>query len=201
MDEFTDDLKGAFENAGFEVMSEQELEDWMVEAEEYRESSEGIAEEAAGDALLKDYLENKAKYKFTKDMGEISGFGGGYEMTCRAMLDAGLQWFDANPNADPKFHGYKNVYGIIQEDNKDAEELTKAVVDASFDDCTGAMVQAVISSCLFIRKNGWDHYTEAMSRKIEIRSIIESKGKDPALSHRASPLTESEIVSPFDYSA
>jgi len=103
-------------------------------------------------------------YEFTEEMGEISGFGGGYEQTCRNMLKAGLEWLDENPQAKPEFHGYKNVYGVIIEDNDDAKQLTKAVVDAADNDCTGAMHQAVISSILWIRKNSWEKYVEAMSK-------------------------------------
>lgn len=104
-------------------------------------------------------------YEFTEIMREISGFGGGYEAACRAMLKAGLEWGDKNPNADPKFHGFKNIYGIIQKDNEDAKALRKVVVRASGDDCSGAMHQAVISSILWIRKNGWDRYVEEMSKE------------------------------------
>ena len=102
-------------------------------------------------------------YEFTEEMGEISGFGGGYEQCCRNMLKAGLEWLDANPESDPQFHGFENVYGGICEDNDDAKALSKAVVDAA-DDCTGAMHQAVVSKILWIKKNGWDKYVEAMSK-------------------------------------
>ena len=114
-------------------------------------------------------------YEWEKGMGEISGFGGDYEKMCRKMLKAGLDWWDAHPKADPKFHGYKGIYGIISEDNKDAKSLTKAVVDASKGDCTGAMHQAVISSILFIRKNGWKKYVKEMSEREEHPSIRDTK--------------------------
>ena len=97
-------------------------------------------------------------YQFTEDMGEISGFGGGYEQTCRNMLVAGLEWFDANPKADPQYHGFKGIYGVIAEDNEDAKALSRAVADAANGDCTGAMHQAVISACLWIRRRGWEAY-------------------------------------------
>lgn len=103
-------------------------------------------------------------YEFTPTMGEISGFGGGYEAACRAMLKAGMEWLDAHPSADPKFAGYKDVYGILTEENQDAKDLSEASVKASGGDCTGAMHQAVISTCLWIRKNGWDRYVEEMSK-------------------------------------
>ena len=104
-------------------------------------------------------------YEFTEKMAEISGFGGSYEATCRAMLKAGLEWCDENPELDPQFHSYKNIYGIIQEDNEAAKALTEVVLKASNNDCTGAMHQAVISYILWIQKNGWDKYVEEMSKK------------------------------------
>lgn len=112
--------------------------------------------------------ENEKMYEFTEEMGEISGFGGGYEQTCRNMLKAGLEWLNTNPDANPEFHGYENVYGIICEDNEDAKALSQAVI-AIADDCTGAMHQAVISSVLWIRKNGWEKYAEVMSKREEVK--------------------------------
>lgn len=106
------------------------------------------------------------KYEFTPEMGEISGFGGGYEDTCRKMLSAGLEWLDEHPESKPEFHGFKGVYGLILEDNEDAKALTKAVVDASDGDYTGAMHQAVISSIFWIRKNGWSAYVAKMSENV-----------------------------------
>lgn len=104
------------------------------------------------------------KREYTPTMGEISGFGGDYEDACRKMVLAGLDWLDANPTADPQFHGYKGIYGVISEDNEDAKALTKAVVDVTGGDCTGAMHQATICHILFIRRNGWDKYVTEMSK-------------------------------------
>ena len=97
-------------------------------------------------------------YTHTPDMGEISGFGGGYEAACLAMLDAGVRWLDANPNADPQFRGFKNVYGVILEDNADAKALSDAVLAGSGGDCTGAMHQAVVTRVLHIKSVGWEKY-------------------------------------------
>lgn len=88
----------------------------------------------------------------------ISGFGGSYEEACQKMVVAGLEWLDAHPQADPQFKGYKNIYGIINEENDDAKALSKVVVDASGGDCTGAMHQASITHILWIKANGWDKY-------------------------------------------
>ena len=98
------------------------------------------------------------KYSYTDDMAEISGFGGGYEATCRAMVVAGLKWFDEHPGASPEFRGYSGIYGVINEENSDAKELTKAVIEASGGDCTGAMHQATISHILWIHNHSWDQY-------------------------------------------
>lgn len=106
-------------------------------------------------------------YEWEQGMGEISGFGGGYENTCRAMVKAGCDWLDAHPGADPKFHSYKGVYGIISEDNKDAKDLTEAIVKAAAGDCTGAMHQAAVSHVLAIRKLGWKAYVKEMSKPKE----------------------------------
>jgi len=96
---------------------------------------------------------------------EISGFGGGYERMCRKMLIAGLRWLEQNPKAEPRFLTYKNIYGVIHEDNKDAKVLSKIVVDASKGECSGAMHQAVIGSCLWIKANGLEKYLKEMNKR------------------------------------
>lgn len=101
-------------------------------------------------------------YEFEEGMSEISGFGGEYEETCRTMLKAGLEWFDKNPNADPKFHGFEGVAGLCMEDNEDAKKLSDVIVKAANDDCTGAMRQAVIETIFWIRKRGWNEYVRVM---------------------------------------
>jgi hypothetical protein len=111
------------------------------------------------------------KYKYTDDMAELSGFGGGYEATCRAMVVAGLDWLDANPTADPKFYGYKHVYGIINEDNDDAKALTAVVLEAADGEATGAMHQASISHIVWIKAHGWEQYCqESRERKAKEQS-------------------------------
>jgi len=110
-------------------------------------------------------LVRQSKYQFTDDMDEISGFGGGYEQTCRNMLAAGVEWLDAHPSADPQFQGYENIYGVIHEENADAKALSEAIVKATDHDCTGAMHQTVITHCLFIRQNGWEEYCKIKKKE------------------------------------
>ena len=96
--------------------------------------------------------------EYTDDMREISGFGKGYEATCRKMVLAGLDWFDAHPDADPTFHSYKGIYGALTEDNDDAKALTAAMIAAADGDCTGAMYEATVGHVLWIRAHSWEQY-------------------------------------------
>jgi len=110
-------------------------------------------------------------YEFTPEMDEISGFGGTYESGCRIMVKAGLDWFDLNPTADPQVSGYKNIYGIISEENDSAKALVRIMVDAVnliYPDggVTGAMIQATVSHVLWIRKHSWQEYVDMMSKRI-----------------------------------
>lgn len=99
-----------------------------------------------------------SKYQYTDDMSEISGFGGDYERTCRLMVIRGLIWFDKNATKKPEFQSYENIYGIINETNDDAEELSKVITMGL--DCTGAMHQACIGHILGIQEMGWENYCE-----------------------------------------
>ena len=60
-------------------MPNDEFEAWCKAQDEYFESPEGRARQIESDVLLVYYLEHDAKYKWVEGMGEISGFGGGYE--------------------------------------------------------------------------------------------------------------------------
>ena len=99
------------------------------------------------------------KYQWTPEMHEISGFGGNYEQACREMVVAGLTWLDEHPTADPKYAGQPGV----KRDNADAIALSDAIL-APVPDCSGAMHGAVTNVCLYVHKNGWAKYVEAMSK-------------------------------------
>jgi hypothetical protein len=114
---------------------------------------------------------------WTEDMGEISGFGGGYEAVCRAMVLAGIRWVDEHPEADPHFHGYQGIYGVLTEDNDDAKAMVAAMMDAPVlfdgqeiqkragDDCTGAMHQASCSHVMAYKRLGWDEYCRQLRER------------------------------------
>lgn len=104
-------------------------------------------------------------YRHTEDMGEISGFGGGYEECCQDMLEAGVRWLDENPqNRDLKGHGYKNVTGIFETDSDDAKALEKVILAAAKGEATGAMHQVVMQRLFFIANKGWDAYCEEIRK-------------------------------------
>lgn len=127
--------------------------------------------------------------EWTEEMGEISGFGGSYEAGCRAMVLAGLAWWDEHPDADPHFHGYEGIAGMIVEDDEDAKALTRAMLDAEVTigdevdadgidvdphtttvgeyGATGAMVQWSVNHVLAARRLGWEEYARQLAAREE----------------------------------
>lgn len=111
-------------------------------------------------------------FRHTPDMGEISGFGGGYEACCQDMLEAGVKWLQEKHKADiqPSLEGYgfKNVTGIFVADSDDAKALEKIVLAAAKGEATGAMHHTVMQRLFFIARNGWDAYClELKKRKLD----------------------------------
>lgn len=111
-----------------------------------------------------------SKYKYTDKCDEISGFGGTYEESCRKMVISGVEWFDDNKNSDPQFHGFKNVYGLIIEDNDDAKKLTNYMNESINKESTGAMMQACLEHVKYVYQHGWDNYIKEME-KININKV------------------------------
>ena len=114
---------------------------------------------------------NLGGYRHTPAMGEITGFGGGYERTCQDMLHAGVEWLMEHKDATIKLKGYKGIYGVAElvgednEPNELTEELEQAIMQACNNDCTGAMHQAVTTRLIYIHANGWDKYVDELTKK------------------------------------
>ena len=105
-------------------------------------------------------------YKHTPDMGEISGFGGGYEALCQDMLNAGVVWLTAHRYADLQASGYKGVFGVLKAESDDAKAMEAAMMAADTkQDCTGAMHHAVMSRLFWISANGWDAYCAELRQR------------------------------------
>ncbi len=96
--------------------------------------------------------------RHTPDMGEISGFGGGYESLCQDMLEAGVWWLEQHRTVDVKVLTNPQIYGIIKEGTPETKELSDVVVAALKNECTGAMHHCVMALLAYIAKNGWDAY-------------------------------------------
>lgn len=121
------------------------------------------------------------RYDWRDGMGEISGFGDEYEAACRAMLIRSLDfWDEQDEDFDPKYHGFKDVYGICVDDNEDAKKLDEAMMNAFIlfgngqtervgDGASGAMHQAVVSHAFYVRRNGWSEYVRKMTERADGR--------------------------------
>jgi len=105
-----------------------------------------------------------SKYEYTATMNEISGFGGIYEEKCRAMVVAGVEFCDEYVDADISYDEFQNIYGLTTNESDDCKKMQKAMLKASDDDCTGAMMQATMNHVMFIRKKGWEKYVEEMNK-------------------------------------
>lgn len=110
-------------------------------------------------------MEAQEVKQWDESMGEISGFGGGYEQACRNMVLSGIAWLDEHPTATPEFAGFKNVYGVVTEENDDAKALTAAILAGSGGDATGAMHHASVQHCLAYKRLGWDEYCRQLRER------------------------------------
>lgn len=115
-------------------------------------------------STMKTVDEMKSLFPWEEGMGEISGFGGGYEEACRNMLYSGLAYLDSNPNADLKAIEYANIYGFLTPDSKEAMELSD-VLDAAEPGCSGAMHSTAMQHCMYIATNGWNKYSSEMKKR------------------------------------
>jgi len=116
--------------------------------------------------VLERFIRKKMDFKYTEKCNEISGFGGDYEETCRKMVIAGMEWFEANPKATPVFTEWKGMYGSLEEKNKDAKILTKAMSKASKNKHSGAMMHATVQHCRYANHWGWETYIQVMETGI-----------------------------------
>lgn len=104
------------------------------------------------------------RFRHTPEMGEISGFGGGYEECCQDMLEAGVLWLQEHPQPDLQGRTLTNVYGILLADSDDAKAMERIVIEAAKGEATGAMHHAVMSRLFVIAQKGWPWYIEELTK-------------------------------------
>lgn len=115
-------------------------------------------------------MNDTINYRHTPDMGEIGGFGGGYEACCQDMLEAGVKWLNEHTNPDLKATEFENVFGILTTESDDAKAMEKVVLAAAKGEATSAQHHAVMSRLFFIAKNGWDTYCQKLRERQKERS-------------------------------
>lgn len=102
-------------------------------------------------------------YRHTPEMGEISGFGGGYEKTCQDMLEAGVEWMLEHPEFEFSAEGYQGAVGLVYANNEETQELMHVIVNASKNkdgapEADGAQIHGIMQRLGFIANNGWHAY-------------------------------------------
>lgn len=91
-------------------------------------------------------------------MREISGFGGGYEAGCRAMLLAGGLWADLNREQALAITSQFDVPKALDNAMCDAAEPGGA---------TGAMFAACLSHILYVLRHGWEPWVDRMRADLQ----------------------------------
>ena len=124
-------------------------------------------------------MDSQVVYRHTPEMGEISGFGGGYETICQDMLEAGVKWIMERRPDDLQGGGLAlkhemgtviEFYGLFEENSEQAKELGRVVVNASEERwgkeyvCTGAMHHAVMARLFKIAEHGWGWYVDEVTK-------------------------------------
>lgn len=102
-------------------------------------------------------------FRHTPDMGEISGFGGDYEIVCQDMLSAGVDWLyrqGVKANRKPRLN------------SDDEKYLSKVIVDASKGECTDAMQGIIMERLRSIAQNGWQDYCDQMRFNLSLRTAM-----------------------------
>jgi hypothetical protein len=143
--------------------------------------------------------------EWTPAMGEISGFGGAYEAACRAMVKAGVEYWEAQQAAaergaraafDPSFRGFKDVFGITIPGNRDGVELERAILRTSLlgtdgmpttaggSGVSGAMMQAAIEHTIYFMRNGAEAYVRELTAR-EAAERESAAAREKALAARA----------------
>ena len=102
-------------------------------------------------------------FRHTPAMGEISGFGGDYEIVCQDMLSAGVDWL---------YRQGQKAARKPRLNSDDEKYLSRVIINASKGECTGAMHDNIMSKLSFIAKFGWAEYCNQMRLNLAKREAV-----------------------------
>jgi len=101
------------------------------------------------------------RYDWINEIGEISGFGGEYEESCRQMVTAGLKWLEQNEGPSTEFSTGDNVFAQIDEEADATDELRTHMVSAVDMDPSPSMLHLCLKHTLYANEIGWEgHVTQ-----------------------------------------
>lgn len=92
----------------------------------------------------------------------------GYEWGCQVLMFRALDYLRKHPDGNAKFHGFKNITGIMIADNDTAKEMEKyALAHQKIKEygATGAMVQYALLHALQRFKMGDEKYFAELSER------------------------------------
>jgi len=127
-----------------------------------------------------------ARFTWIPEMGEISGFGGGYEDACRRMMQAGVTYREQTPVDVAALAVLVTLPRATEEGSEDeAVAAQRAVGKAAYarlqdavaaaeDGCSGAMVGASSQHAWIVFSQGWAVYVAKM-----IESAARDKAEEP----------------------
>lgn len=110
-----------------------------------------------------EFVPYRGKYQWKDGMGEITGFGGGYEQAARNMFAAGCEWLDQHPDADIKFKESPAIFGMVDDTTTEDTKTLSEVIGKAVPGCTGAMHHAAVRHVLYVKCHGWEAYCREMS--------------------------------------
>ena len=109
-------------------------------------------------------------------MGEISGFGGRFEVDCQRMLNAGVHWLNANEGKRAILSAKSRLFDTWRSVPQ-ALEL-KAVMESAVENPNPSMVEAVILRLAWIAGHGWNAYRNSFLKlKFRWPTVAEKRAR------------------------
>jgi len=114
-----------------------------------------------------EFVNYPPRWQWDEGMRAISGFGGGYELACLAMIRAGGEWVDAHPDAID--------WSALRFASDLPKEMQKAMTDAAEPGgATGAMMGACAGHIAYVARRSWEKCVDNM--RAALRDELEAQG-------------------------